>query len=338
MDIQLLKQLGNMEQIAGIRESRILRGRGEGIALAEVYNAAGLRYTIVPDRCMDLYGLSYKGINLSFQSKNGLTSPQAFAPGNGEFSEQWPAGMLVTCGLDNVGGQAFQGGNYPTHGRIAHTPASSFGTEAFWEGEEYVLRTHGEVHQTKMYGRHLSIRRTIETGLYRKNLKISDEITNFEAEEEPYMLLYHFNFGYPLLQSDSCVEVSEAQVTPMNEMSTDSFHMMEPVDGRGEELYFRTGFGDTACGVIYNRRLGLGGYVKFQTRNLPNLMEWKNMKSHDYVLALEPCNTCGLNRDDAVEQGKIAVLPPYSSVRNELELGVLDGEKEIDEFLENMKA
>ena len=108
MDIQLLKQLGNMEQIAGIREARILRGRGEGIEIAEVYNAARLRYTIVPDRCMDLYGLSYKGMNLSFQSKNGLTSPQAFAPGNGEFSEQWPAGMLVTCGLDNVGGQASQ--------------------------------------------------------------------------------------------------------------------------------------------------------------------------------------------------------------------------------------
>ena len=59
MDIQLLKQLGKMEQIAGIREARILRGRGEGIEIAEVYNAAGLRYTIGPDRCMDLYGLTY---------------------------------------------------------------------------------------------------------------------------------------------------------------------------------------------------------------------------------------------------------------------------------------
>ena len=35
--------------------------------------------------------------------------------------------------------------------------------------------------------------------------------------------------------------------------------------------------------------------------------------------------------------GKLAVLPAYSSIENELELGVLDGEKEIDAFLENMK-
>ncbi len=48
MNVELLKQLGNIGQIAGIRESRLLRGRGEGIAIAEFYNAAGLRFTVVP--------------------------------------------------------------------------------------------------------------------------------------------------------------------------------------------------------------------------------------------------------------------------------------------------
>ena len=78
MNVELLKKLGNIDQIAGIRESRLLHGRGQGIQLAEFYNAAGLRFTVVPDRCMDLYDLSYKGMNLCFQSKNGLTSPLAF--------------------------------------------------------------------------------------------------------------------------------------------------------------------------------------------------------------------------------------------------------------------
>ena len=77
MNVELLKQLGNIGQIAGIRESRLLRGRGEGIAIAEFYNAAGLRFTVVPDRCMDLFDLSYKGVNLGFQSKNGLVTTMA---------------------------------------------------------------------------------------------------------------------------------------------------------------------------------------------------------------------------------------------------------------------
>lgn len=336
MNIALLKKLGNIDQLAGIRETKLLRGRGEDIQLAEFYNAAGLRFSVVPDRCMDLWDLSYKGINLCFQSKNGLTSPQAYAAANGEFAEQWPGGMLVTCGLDNVGGHASEGGIFPTHGRTSHVPAKNFGTNTFWDGDNYVLRAAGEIHQTKMFSRHLSIRRTIETGLNDKVIKLHDVITNFEAEDEPYMLLYHFNFGYPLLSADSRVVTSKATVSPLNDMSHDPGNMMEPVDGRGEELYFYTGLGDRACGVIYNEVLELGAYIAWDTKNLPNFLEWKNMKSHDYVLGIEPCNTCGLNRDDATKAGKIAVLPAYSSVENHIELGVLDGLTEIREFVRNL--
>lgn len=112
--------------------------------------------------------------------------------------------------------------------------------------------------------------------------------------------------------------------------------MIAPEDGRGEELYLHTGLsGDRACGVIFNEELELGAYIRFDTKNLPNLLQWKMMKSHDYVLALEPCNTFCTNRVQALSDGNIAVLPPYSSVENHLELGVLDGLTEIREFLKN---
>ena len=318
MNVSLLKQLGNIDQIAGIRESVLLRGRGEQMHIAEFYNAAGLRFTVVPDRCMDVFDLSYKGVNLSFQSKNGLTSPQAYTPADGEFAEQWPAGMLVTCGLGNVGGHSTEGGVFPTHGRISHVPAKNFGTRTFWDGDNYVPRAAGEVHQTKMYSRHLSLQRTIETGLNDKVIKFHDIITNFDAADEPYMMLYHFNFGYPLLQADSCVETSKADLTAGNDMSNDYHHMMAPVDGRGEEMYYRTNL------------------VAFDTKNLPNMLQWKMMKSHDYVLALEPCNTWGMNRKEATDAGNIAVLPAYSPVENHLELGVLDGVTEIRAFIKNL--
>lgn len=336
MNKELLKKLGNIDQIAGIREYEILRGRQEGIKAAEFHNAAGLSFTVIPDRCMDLYDFSYKGTNISFHSQNGLTSPLAFDPGDTEFAEQWPGGMMVTCGLDNVGGAASKGGNFPTHGRISHVPASNFGTETFWDGDDYVLKARGEVHMTKMYTRHLSIRREIETSLNAKSVKIHDIITNFDDSDEPFMLLYHTNFGYPLLCEASKVVTCPCTRTPMNEMSGDFSTMMAPVDGRGEELFFQTGLKDKACGMIYNPELELGAYIAWDTENLPNFLEWKNMKSHDYVLAIEPCNTCGLNRDEAVKEGKIAVLPAYESVETRLEIGVLEGMTEINGFIANI--
>ena len=336
MDTALLRQLGTIDQIAGIRESVLLRGRSAGTRIAEFYNAAGLRFTVVPDCGMNLYDFSYRGVNFSFQSKNGLVAPQFFSPMDGEFVHQWSGGMLATCGLDNVGGHVQLDGAYPTHGRIGQLPASTFGVRTWWEQEQYHLRAEGEMHQTCLYGRHLSLRREITTGLYAKSLQICDTVTNLEAEEEPYMLLYHFNFGYPLVQPGSRVAVSGARWQGLNDRSTDPEHLRAPEDRCGEELFLHTGFGGTGCAVVYNEELELGTYISFETKNLPNLLQWKLMKSHDYVLAFEPCNTCGLDRAQAAAQDRLAKLPGYASIQNRLELGVLDGLREIRGFIQQL--
>jgi len=335
MHTQLLKKLGNMDQIADIRESRLLHGKGQGIHLAEFYNAAGLRFTLVPDRCMDLYDLSYKGMNLCFQSKTGLTSPHAFRVQEEEFAQQWPGGAMVTCGLDNAGEHVGGEEIFPVHGRATAIPASRFGTDACWECDDYVLTARGEMHQSTLFGRHLSLRRTVQTGLFDKSLRIDDVITNFEAEPEPYLILYHINFGYPLLQEDSKVAVSSnCSTEALTELSTGYDTMHAPIDGRDEELYLHTvQSGSTAAAVIYNERLGVGAYVRFDTTTLPGLLQWKRMKSHDYVLALEPCNTFGCNRAQLAEQKRLSILPPYSSAALHLEIGVLDGKEEISAFL-----
>ncbi len=88
--------------------------------------------------------------------------------------------------------------------------------------------------------------------------------------------------------------------------------------------------------VLYNEKLELGAYVAFDTKNLPRLFQWKNMKSHDYVVGLEPCNYYGINREAAADAGKLAVLSAYSSVENHLEFGVLDGITEIRSFIKNL--
>ena len=337
MNIDLLKRVGHPEQLCGIREAKLTCGSGEGVAVAEFHNAAGLRFTVVPDRCMDLYDLSYRGVNLSFLSRNGLRSPLSYTALNGEFAQQWSGGMLSTCGLDNVGGACADGSAiYPTHGRISAVPAQRFGVQARWEGDDYVLEASGEMHQTRLYGAHLSLERTIRTTLNARSLTIHDRISNLDAKEEPLMLLYHCNFGYPLLDQGAQVLVSASRAEPLNDLSTDPARMMSPVDGRGEELYLCHASGERCTAMLYNPALELAGYVAFDTAALPRFLEWKMMKSHDYVLALEPCNTFGINRDEAAKEGKLAVLPAYASVENHLELGVLDGLTEIRSFLRQL--
>ena len=115
--------------------------------------------------------------------------------------------------------------------------------------------------------------------------------------------------------------------------------MLNPIDGRGEELYLAHTKTKRAAAMLYNPDLKLAGYVLFDTEHLPRFLEWKMMKSHDYVLALEPCNTWSIDRSAALAQDKIAHLKAYESIETGVEIGVLDGTDEIEAFIArwNMK-
>lgn len=332
MNTELLKRVGNMEQLCFVRESTLDAGEGRGMRVTQFKNLAGLNFTVLPDRCMDLYDFSYRGINLSFLSKNGLRSSMSFTSAKGEFAEQWPAGMMYTCGLDNVGGHCDDGAIHPTHGRISSVPARHFGVKAGWEKDDYRLKATGEMVQSRLYGMHLSLERTISAGMNDKHIVITDRIVNLDAEDAPYFLLYHINFGYPLLDEGCVVMLGPARIEPLNSRSADPAHMTAPRDGHKEELYLCHAQTEKCAALLFNPKLDLGGYVVFETKNLPRFLEWKMMKSHDYVLALEPCNTWGISRTDAVREGKAAVLPAYESVEMNLELGVVDGTKEFEAF------
>lgn len=334
MDTSLLKKVGSIDQLCGIRESKLLNGAGEGMAVAEFHNAAGLRFTVTPQRCMDIYEMSYKGVNISFLSRNGLRSSHSYTAMDGEFTRQWGGGMLATCGLDNVGGNCTVDGiTYPVHGRISAVPAKSFGTRAWWDGDTYTLEARGEMHQSRLYGAHLMLERAVRTTMNATSLTVSDRITNLDAAPEPYMLLYHCNFGYPLLDECAAVLTTPARVEPLSPLTGLPGTMLAPEDGRDEELYLYHNESRTCAAMLYNPELELAGYVAYSSEFLPNFLEWKMMKSHDYVLALEPCNTCGLNREQAMREGKIAVLSPYSAIETKLEIGVLDGKEAIESFI-----
>jgi hypothetical protein len=51
---------------------------------------------------------------------------------------------------------------------------------------------------------------------------------------------------------------------------------------------------------------------------LPILAEWRSMASGDYVLGLEPSNTCIMGRSVQRGQGPLPVIEPYASIHTHL--------------------
>lgn len=263
-------------------------------------------------------------------------SNRYFNGGANEFPYYWPAGMLYTCGLTNTGpgGLMEDGRFHPEHGRIGMMPARNV---AVHEDADGVTIT-GTVQDSMLAGHRMVLERRIFFLAEGTEIVIEDVVSNREPLPVECMLLYHFNFGYPLLSPDA--RVVKGAGAGYDKVSgkgfpEDVFLFREPEDHKEEELYCHTNTPDGegwGYAALINDRLGLGCCVKYGMDTLPLLLHWKNMCSHDYVVGLEPSNSHILGRDKERANGTLCVLQGYESKKFRVCLGVLDGKEEIAAF------
>ena len=340
---KLLKH-GDISQIAGIKELQFTGGKAKDTAAFEIYNAAGLRFTVLKDKCLDIFHLSYKGTNLSFQSKNSLINNRFFNGAGNEFIYYWNGGMICTCGLSNCGQACTDNGEYKCmHGRIGATPASNTSIKAYWQDDDYIMAVEGEMRESALFGCNLVLRRRIETSLYSKEIRITDTIENLEPKDEEFMLLYHINFGYPLVSDGTYISKPKSEIIPLTKRAANHIGVWDrisaPIDDEPEQCFFHKNRadkdGNAYVGVI-NKQLMLGAYVKYSMENLPWLLQWKSMKSHDYALGIEPTNTVAPPRTNAREKGELKKIEGYGKLEFKVSISVIDGEKEIQSFEESI--
>ena len=203
------------------------------------------------------------------------------------------------------------------------------------------------VEECVLFGDKIRLTRTISTQLGAKSLSIRDVAENVGYRTSPLTILYHVNTGFPLLDESSRLVLTARESGPCDEQSAPGVDRMRvfsaPSPGAGEEdfLHVMSASGDgLASAALVNRRLagGLGLYVRFDPSTLPYLNEWKWMASGEYVLALEPCNAPCENRRALREKGLLPMLEPGQQRTMRVEIGVLDGEEEIEGFLRQTGA
>ena len=341
---QLLRKLGRIEQLAGARPIQLRAGKSEGVKAWEVYTGSGLEFCVMEDKCLDLLFMKYKGVNLSFLAKPGPVAPSYFNVHGMEFGRYFHGGMLYTCGLGNIGESCVEGETeYNWHGRISQTPAENFKVQKEWRGERYIISLSVEMHEAAHSHEHLVLKRKISTHLGAKKLWIHDTVENLGFTREAIMLLYHMNFGYPLLNKNSRI------LTPLSEVelyanatgtTADSFwHSGNPVDGGLCDTFFHRLAVDkdkfTSVALI-NDSLSLGVYLRYSIVEFPMLVEWRNLVSGDYSVALEPCTQYPLNRLSEKAKKDMVFLNPLKSRKYRIEMGILEGKKEIEQFEEQI--
>lgn len=339
---QFLERVGCVQQVGGARRCRLEDGREAGTAAIEVDTGAWLRFTVLPDRGLDILQASYRGTNLAYLTPNGGAHPAFFEPQGMNWLRTFFAGLLTTCGLTYMGNPGRDGDvELGLHGRATVTPARQVCDRSGWDGDEYRIELTGIVEEWMLFGDKLRLTRTISTSLGATALTITDVVENFGYAPAPFTILYHVNPGFPLLDAGSELLLSAQSTAPYDDYSASRMATMReftaPVRGFPEENYLHAMASDAdgrAHAALVNRALdgGLGLYISFDAATLPYLTEWKMLAPGEYVLGLEPCNAPCENRAVLRERGQLPLLEPGESRTMRVEIGVLVGAEEIEGF------
>lgn len=309
---EIRERVGDMTQLAGAMPFTYSDGKAKGTAAIEVKNGSGLKFVILPGRGMDIAYAEINGIPISYISKTGIVNPAYYE--ESDFLRSFYAGLLTTCGLTYMGAPCVdEGVSLGAHGRISNTPAYDVSINSRWVGENYIITVSGKVRESTLFGENLVLTRTIETRLGENKIHIHDEIENCGFDPAPLMVLYHMNFGFPLISEKTTLETNCENLRPRDEDALpgikDSLTFSNPVQGYKEQVFYRDSVKESFAALV-NPDLGLRCEVSFKGEQLPYLVEWKQMGKQEYVVGLEPATYPPDGRAKARERGELLHLAP----------------------------
>jgi hypothetical protein len=327
----LLAQVGDISQLGGVRLVTLDDGAERGVRAADLRSGEGFNLTVLLERGMDISHAEYRGIPLAWISPTGAAAPQFYEPQGTGWLRTFHGGLLCTCGLTQAGiPNIDQGEELGLHGRISHIPARQVAWDGAWEEGEYRFWISGQMREASALGRDLRLTRRISMTLGQPTLTIHDRVENHGYETSPHMLLYHFNLGFPLLSPQSRLEVESIETEPRDPAAAVGLGkhttFEAPTPNIAEQVFFHKVAADKkgfAQARLVNPDLGLGVQLRYRQRELPELVEWKQVGQGAYVVGLEPANCRPEGRAAARQRGALVELAPGETLDYLLEIKVL---------------
>jgi hypothetical protein len=316
-------RVGTVGQIARIDQFIATGGSENGTRVIRLVNGGGLELEIHPDRAFDLGRVTFGGIPIAWMSPAGMAAPGLADTDGFGWLKTFGGGLLATCGLDTIGDPsiAADGKAYPLHGRFGALPATL--TRAVIDGEELILEA--ETRQAAVHGENLVVRRSLTSAIGSDSFRLTDTVTNEGGTDQPHMILYHLNLGWPLISPATRFSSPALSVTPDNEdarATTEHWSTITEPDAESKSLVFRHHLAPkprTVVSVI-NPDTGVSVMIGFDSTTLPHLHQWKVMQKGQYVVGIEPSNCATLKgRVPAEELGLVPTLAAGASVTYQID-------------------
>lgn len=342
----------DLSAFVGFRESTLQNG----MRIIDAYSASGLNFTLLPDRGLDIWSASYKGLPLTWLSP-GSPHPPDWGAG---WLRQFNGGLLTTCGLSHVGPaevDAVTGERRDIHGNYTRLRAQSVrpNTGNGWMTDEddepgdlpplpYRLESAltADLYDSTLHGAQIKAERTYMISLQQADIGIVDYFTNQGDTPVPLMLLYHFNFGFPFIQEGSRLITPHAGVYARDDAAQAGIASWDrynaPTPNYPEQVFYhhlkiageiKPDSGPLMSVLLATPDNEMAVVIRWDPRTLPYLTQWKNTRQGQYVCGIEPGNCIPEGQNAARSNGRLKMIEPGETVSTYVAIDVYDDPERI---------
>lgn len=335
--------------------SRTLRGGlRDGVHAVTIDNGA-LQLVVLPTRGMSIWRGQCGAVRLGWDAPlHGPVHPK-FVPLSDFGGLGWLAGFdewLVRCGLGSMGGPGVDrlpGGREVAlglHGQIANRPAHYVEVRANLE-PPFDLEIIGRVEEGFLFHGRLELEAKLSLRPGEASFRLTDRVTNRGGSPAEMELLYHCNFGPPLLEAGAQMRLPYARVAPRDTASaaqmSDIAGYPAPRGGEPEAAFFYQPVADArgwSLALLHTRAADRGCAVRFDTRQMPWFVQWKNpgLVADGYVTGLEPGLQLPNFRGFERGQGRVPQLAPGESREFSLAFEVAESSAEVARLIREIET
>ena len=288
----------------------ILAQENDGLSILDGETESGMKMLrlcagqttvdLMPARGMSVWQLSHRGESYNRWSPISGPVPPWQIPTWEPSGLGWLEGfdeLLVRCGLQSNGPPIHDPSGrlvHPLHGRIgnlaAHSVRRCFDVDRQW------VEVCALIDEQRFFSHQWRLQVCVRLHIDGR-LQIRDTLTNRSSSEATAMLLYHINFGKPLLSDGSRWIASVHQIAPQNEHAAAGIDRLHeygpPTAGFAEEVYYaksRPLSDSTAAAMLINAAGDAAMRIQYTADTLPCFVVWKNTaaEADGYVTGLEP--------------------------------------------------
>ena len=343
----LRARVGHESQVGGVQRLVLNEGNTRGTEVVEFTTGTGLVFQVLPTRGMDI-GLARFGEKaIAWRSRTGEVEPGYLGDVGFEARRGSYGGLVCTCGYCNVGVPNDDAGTpYGLHGRAQLCPANAVHADAEWDGDEYRMWCKGKVVELDKFQEYFENSRTVGTKLGSNTIRIEDSIRNLAFTAQPHMILYHINFGWPLVSGHTRVYAPSVSRRHRDKDSYDfdwTRYAAVPKAQFEDVLYHEMEAGSDGMVrlALINETPGRerwGVSLTYTKATLPRFVHWIQPSPGAYVMGLEPGNCWADGRAAHRERNDLVIMEPGETRKYLVEFTVLPGEKDVAEALSHINA